>query len=86
MSRTYLQDFRQLAVDDMSSNITRAISGAAALISGLVNHNEYLLEYAIDWVSTSSGTQAKGIAMRRALISVLASKQGELAPVLVFLY
>ena len=80
LSRTYLAGFQHLAVSTTDSAATKAIAGCAALVRGLVMHNDYLLECAIDWVSsTASGAHARGSGMRRALISVLAQSEGKLA-------
>lgn len=62
----------------------RAISGAAALINGLVMHNDYLLECAVNWV-TSSNNVDRGSGLRRALIAVLAQSQGLSCSILMLL-
>lgn len=75
LSRTYFSAAQpgSILVTDMTT--AKAISGAAALINGLVTQNDYLTECAVDWVTSSSGT-SRGSGLRRALIAVLAQSQG----------
>lgn len=77
LMRRYLSESKALPIDSQDPIFASRIAGAAALISGLVEHNEYMLECAIDWVSTSSGTQGKDIAIKRALICALARSKGK---------
>lgn len=77
LTRKYLSDSQVLPIDTQEPTFILKIAGAAALISGLVEHNEYMLECAIDWVSTSNGTQGKDIATKRALVCALASSKSK---------
>lgn len=76
LSRSYFENSQHLPPSSTDSTTAKAIAGSAALIHGMTSHNEYLLECAIDWVSTSSGSHSRSLGMRRALIAVLAQSQG----------
>lgn len=58
-------------------NIVGAVAGAAALVHGLISHNEYLLEYAQDWVSSTAGQQTKSVYMKRALFTAMAKSNSK---------
>lgn len=65
-------------VGDVNNIETRKIiSGAAALIAGIIKQNEILEEYLEEWLVVANASYAAiGIATRRALIAVLATSQG----------
>lgn len=75
LSHKYFGALQYLPASSTDMTTARAIAGAAALVNGLVTHNDYLLECAIDWVTTSNNV-IRGSGLRRALIAVLAQSQG----------
>ncbi|KAK5957378.1 telomere binding protein [Knufia fluminis] len=76
LSRSYFKNSQHLPPSTTDPTTARAIAGSAALVNSMTSQNEYLLECAIDWVSTSSGSHSRGSGMRRALIAVLTQSQG----------
>lgn len=68
---------QHLASNTVDVPTMRTIAGVAGLVYGLTSHNEYLLECAIDWVSSAGGAPSRSSSMRRALIVVLAQSQGK---------
>lgn len=83
LSRSYFNAAQPGPALNTDMTTAKAISGAAALINGLVTHNDYLTECAVEWVTSSNGT-SRGSGLRRALIAVLAQSQGLYTSVLLF--
>ena len=77
LTQRYLPEAQNLAINTQDVHIMSKIAGAAALISGLVEHNEYMLECAVDWVSRPHGGFGKDIATKRALVAALASSKSK---------
>lgn len=71
LARVHFSQSQHLPLNSSDSAVAKAISGVAALIRGLVSHNEYLLECAIDWATTTNGQQSKSVYVKRALIAAL---------------
>ncbi|KAK5087899.1 telomere binding protein [Lithohypha guttulata] len=80
--RTHAMKSQHLASNTVDVPTMRTIAGVAGLVYGLTSHNEYLLECAIDWVSSAGGAPSRSSSMRRALIVVLAQSQGKLEVIL----
>lgn len=69
--------FRRVESNNNGPELSKVISGAAGLINGVVSHNKFLVDCLVDWVSTTSNTQAsRGPGIRRALVALLAGSNG----------
>ena len=56
-----------------------AIAGVAAIISGLLQENQYLETCLVEWLTTTNGDVVMlGLEMRRAAFAVLAKNEGKL--------
>lgn len=56
-----------------------AIGGVAAIVSGFIGDNEYLEGQLIDWLTgTSTSYAPQTLQARRAMILILAAKEGKL--------
>ena len=79
LSRTYLKSNPTMTYDDISrGREDEAISGVAALVSGVVTNNTYLEECLMSWLTASNfDATALEIRPQRAVIAVLALSEGK---------
>lgn len=76
-SSTFFGTMNQEALyDGTDPSAAKAVSGVAALISGLVSNNELLMDHVVELIAAPGNTQASaGIGAKRALIVFLSQYQ-----------
>lgn len=79
LSERHLGDTRSEIHDEKQQDCSKALGGAAALISNLVENNEILKDGLADWLTGISGDDiGMELNIRRAVVSALANDHGEL--------
>lgn len=79
LSKRHLGDTRSGIHDEKQQDYSKALRGAAALISNLVENNKILKDGLADWLTGMSGDDiGEEINVRRTVISALANDHGGL--------